>query len=230
MARKRHPAKRSLRSFGPIGPPLGAVRRMKVVDISIAEHLAVNGIPVPAIAFGIYMEGVTAIIQSGGNGYGYHGSYVEDLPAVLRRALQNNGNMWPPTLKAVQLIGNWAQVHHPGGLYAKAQNLRRLLREAYDRALSEVDFILMPTTPFPAMKHVGSNEVPLSEKLLRGWSALTNCPKTDLTGHPALSMPAAEIDGLPAGVMVVGRSFCDPDVVAFARIYEKAYGWVPTSH
>jgi amidase len=66
------------------------------------------------------------------------------------------------------------------------------------------------------------------EKALRGWTMLDNTPVHNATGHPALSIPAAEADGLPVGVMLVGSHFSDAELVACAHTYEKAYGWLPS--
>jgi amidase len=62
---------------------------------------------------------------------------------------------------------------------------------------------------------------------MRGWALLANTTPTDMTGHPGLSIPAAEADGLPAGVMLVGRRFEDARLLAVARSYERAFGWSP---
>ena len=107
-------------------------------------------------------------------------------------------------------------------LYAKAQNLRPLLRAAYDAALSEVDFLVMPTTTTVAPKYVAAS--PVSESAL----SQGNLPVFDMTGHPAISLPASHVDGLPVGVHVVGPRFGDARMLAFARTYEKAYGWFPS--
>ena len=47
------------------------------------------------------------------------------------------------------------------------------------------------------------------------------------TGHPALSIPAAEADGLPVGVMLVAPRFGDARLLACARTYEAHFGWLP---
>ena len=60
---------------------------------------------------------------------------------------------------------------------------------------------------------------------IQGWGMLANAPAFNVTGYPALSMPAASANGLSVGVMVVGRWFTDAQVLPFARKYEQAYGW-----
>jgi amidase len=56
---------------------------------------------------------------------------------------------------------------------------------------------------------------------------LGNAGSFNLTGHPGLTIPAAEADGLPVGVQLIGRRFDDARLLAVGRTYERAYGWLP---
>ena len=112
-----------------------------------------------------------------------------------------------------------------GAPYARAQNLRPWLRAAYDRALADIDVLLFPTTPFRAFRL--DDELRTSERVLRGWANLANTYPTDMSGHPAISLPLAEADGLPVGVMLVGHRFDDARLLAIAATCERALGWAP---
>ncbi len=48
-----------------------------------------------------------------------------------------------------------------------------------------------------------------------------------MTGHPACSVPTELVDGLPAGLMIVGRHFDDATVLRVAHTYEQARGGFP---
>ena len=48
----------------------------------------------------------------------------------------------------------------------------------------------------------------------------THTAPFDLSGHPALSIPCGRIDGLPIGMMLVGRRFEDATVIRAARTFE----------
>ena len=48
------------------------------------------------------------------------------------------------------LLGQYFTKHYRGHYYAKAQNLSRKLRAAYDAALGKYDLLLMPTLPMKA--------------------------------------------------------------------------------
>ena len=123
------------------------------------------------------------------------------------------------------MLGEYLKEHDFGAHYAKAMNLRPAHVAEYDAALEQCDFLVMPTATHYAYK--AKPDAPISETVLRGWGALNNTAPINASGHPALSMPAAEADGLPVGVMVVGKTFGDADVLRFARIYEKNHPWLP---
>ena len=85
--------------------------------------------------------------------------------------------------------------------------------------------LVLPTTTHLPFQH--RPDLPIHESVLRGWDMLGNNPAFNVSGHPALSMPAAAADGLPVGVMVVGRRHDDLGVLRVAAAYESAHGWQP---
>jgi amidase len=192
----------------------------KVVKVSVPHHPWGAGLLFAACA-----EGQAATLLSYGNGYHWSGRYAPDLSLALGKALSKRGSELPPSLKNVVLLGTYFRLHYFSSLYAKAQNLRPILREAYDRVLAEVDVIVMPTATHYA--HIYKPDATLSERVLRGDSMIKNTAVFDATGHPALSIPAAEADGLPVGVMLVGRRFADDQLLSLAKTWETQIGWRP---
>ena len=47
----------------------------------------------------------------------------------------------------------------------------------------------------------------------------------DTTHHPALSVPCGRIDGLPVGMMLVGRHFDEATLYRLAHAFEQAGDW-----
>ena len=192
----------------------------EAVEVSLPEHLQAGG-----IAFIGFVEGMTNLMETGGNGYSWPGRYWDDLAPALTAGLSEHAQELSPQMKVTLIAGRWLRSRYAGALYAKAQNLRPWLRGAYDRALADVDVLLLPTTPWRA--HELAPEPPLADKVLRGWANLSNTYPTDMTGHPALSLPLAAADGLPVGVMLVGRHFDDARLLSIAATCERALGWAP---
>jgi amidase len=203
----------------------GAVERLRelraeIEDISLPEHLQAGG-----VAFIGFVEGMANLIEAGGNGYSWTGRYWPDLAPALARGLREHAQELSPQMKVALIAGRWLRDRYAGALYAKAQNLRPWLREAYDRALAGLDALVLPTTPWRA--HELAPEPPLADKVLRGWANLSNTYPTDMTGHPAVSLPLAESGGLPVGVMLVGRRFDEARLLALAATCERSLGWAP---
>jgi amidase len=194
----------------------------ETVDVSLPEHLQAGG-----IAFIGFVEGMTLLAETGGNGYSWPGRYWQDLAPALQEGLRDRAQELSPQMKIALISGRWLRRRYHGALYAKGQNLRPWLQNAYDRALADVDALLLPTTPWRAVEL--APELPLAERVLRGWANLSNTYPTDMTGHPAVSLPLAEADGLPVGVMLVGRRFDDSRLFSLAATCERALGWLPTA-
>ncbi len=192
----------------------------QVSEISLPEHLQCAD-----VAFAGFVEGMAALVAGGGNGFHWSGRYAPDLALALRDGLAGNAGDLPPQVKLALTVGTHLRRRYLGAVYARAQNLRPWLRAAHDRALADVDVLLLPTTP--GLPHPVAPELGLADRVRRGWAVLANTYPTDMTGHPALTIPAAEVDGLPVGVMLVGRHFDDGRLLALARAYEQRFGWQP---
>ncbi len=189
-----------------------------VEEVSLPMHL--DGLP---IWNAIVMEETTALLRDDGLGRYGKGFYDTQFADAFGKARRTHADDYVSTLKLTVILGQYLSDEYRGHYYAKAQNLARELAERYDEALSEVDVLAMPTTPQTA--HERRDELTRLEVIDRGLNMLTNTAPFDVTGHPAISVPAGESDGLPAGLMLVGERFDDETVLRAGHAYEQSVGW-----
>ncbi len=204
----------SVRAAVQVFAELGA----EVEDVSVPFHR--QG---PGVAWGLIAEGANALLQSNGMGHHWMGQYNPGLAQAMGRGRRAQANDFPPTLKLVMLVGAYMNENYNGRMYAKAQNVRRDLRAAYDEALSRYDALLMPTTPMKAHRNDANNDT--QAMLTHGWDMLANTAPFNMTGHPAISIPCAKSNGLPVGLMLVGRHFDDATVLRVANAFERNTNW-----
>ena len=188
----------------------------EVVDVSIPMHR--DGIHIwNAIA----VEGAHMLMVDGNSmGTNWEGHYTTQLLDFYGRSRRTRADDYSETVKLVILLGQYMQDAYHGRYYAKAQNLARTLRAAYDEAFKDVDLLVMPTTPQKATKLPGA-DASTTEIVAHALNMIHNTCPFDVTGNPATSVPCAMSNGLPVGMMLVGRLGEDASCLRAAHAYEQ---------
>lgn len=172
----------------------------------------------------IAAEGSTNQMMKGnGMGTGWKGLYTTSL-LDHHAGWPGRGHELSDSLKATMLTGEYFQRHYRGHYYAKAQNLARRLRDAYNQMLGAYDLLMMPTTAMKAQPMPGPDQ-PLATILLRAFEMLENTAPFDVTGHPAMSIPCGMSFGLPVGCMLVGKHWAESTIYQAAAAFESAGNW-----
>ena len=63
------------------------------------------------------------------------------------------------------------------------------------------------------------------EVCARAFEMITNTAPFDITHHPAMSVPCGMVDGLPVGLMLIGRHFDEPTIYRAAHAFEQSGDW-----
>lgn len=172
----------------------------------------------------IATEGATAqMIDANGYGANWDGLYDPEVMEHYGRQWRADGSQFSETVKLVLLAGRHTLARHHGRYYAMARNLVPQLRAGYDEALARFDVLVMPTTPIRASV-IPAAGAPREEVIARALEMLANTATFDVSGHPACNVPAGLADGLPTGMMIVGKHFDDATVLRVARTFEQAVG------
>ncbi|KAL7943878.1 amidase signature domain-containing protein [Trichoderma barbatum] len=116
------------------------------------------------------------------------------------------------------------------GLYGKATNLGRQLRDAYQEIFERYDVLLMPTAPIVAPRH-GNKGSPM-ESLKPSMGITINTAVFNVTGHPAMTIPVGFAPSkeephvhLPVGMQIVGGLWKEDKVLRAGFSWEKAFDW-----
>lgn len=195
---------------------------LTVSDVSVPLHRHGRDIHVPISVEG----GLTTVFESRLQGNNHTDAYHPKFGATFGAALAQRPEGLPVggvlALAGATLLRDATH----GQVMAYAQKLRRTLRDQVEEALRQVDVLVMPTVPMLA------HELPLDaretvlETDLPFETHDNNCV-FNLTGHPALSVPCDLVDGLPVGMLLIGRHGSDAQLVRIGAEFEKQIFQIP---
>ena len=166
---------------------------------------------------------LSTMLEGSGFGNNWKGYYPVAMLDALARGLDERPGALSETTKMFLMLGRYMREQYHGRYYAKARNLARSLTAAYDSALNNVDLLAMPTTPMKAtlLPPAGCSR---EEYIERASNMGANCGQFDVTGHPAMNVPCGISEGLPVGMMLVGRLGDDATVLRAADAWQRKFG------
>jgi len=193
--------------------------------ISYIEKLRADGHTVNSIAFELldYMvpayyvlataEASSNLSRYDGVHYGYRSPNATDLQSTYKKSRSEG---FGKEVKRRIMLGTFVlSAGYYDAYYAKAQKVRRLIREKTDAILQEYDFILAPTAPEPAFK-IGKEE---KDPVVTYLSDIFTV-QASLTGAPAISLPTGNnSSGLPLGLQLLTRHFGEQELLNFSKYF-----------
>ncbi len=101
--------------------------------------------------------------------------------------------------------------------YLRAQKVRTLVKNDFEKVFKKVDVLMTPVSPFLPFKIGEKIEDPLSMYLVDVYTVSIN-----LVGLPALSIPCGQAKGLPVGLQIIGKPFEENKILEIGLILEKS--------
>ena len=187
----------------------------KVVEISLpnTEHaLPVYYLVAPA-------EASANLARYDGVRYGLR---HPDAETMWQGYTMTRGAGFGPEVKRRIMLGTYAlSAGYYDAYYLKAQQVRTLLKQDFERAFERVDVIACPTSPTTAFRIGEKADDPLSMYLADVFTLSLN-----LAGNCGLSLPCGfDEAGLPIGLQLIGPAFGEETVLRAAHAYEQATDW-----
>jgi aspartyl-tRNA(Asn)/glutamyl-tRNA(Gln) amidotransferase subunit A len=205
----------------------GVDAEVKDVLVQYIEKLRAEGHTVKPIAFEqldylvptYYIlataEASSNLARFDGVHYGYRSPAADDLQSTYKRSRSEG---FGKEVKRRIMLGTFVlSAGYYDAYYAKAQKVRRLIREKTNEILNEYDFILIPTAPEPAFPIGAEEKDPVVTYLYDIFTV-----QASLTGVPAISLPTGNnSQGLPLGLQLLTKHFNEQQLLDFAEYFLK---------
>jgi len=137
---------------------------------------------------------------------GYTASRTEGFGAEVKRRI---------------MLGTYAlSAGYYDAYYLKAQKVRTLIKQDYDRALEQCDALITPTSPTTAYGIGEKVNDPLEMYLSDIYTLSLN-----LAGLCGIAIPCGFAAGLPIGLQIQGNAFAEAEIMRVAYAYEQATEW-----
>ncbi len=181
------------------------------VDISLPHFeyaLAVYYIVAPA-------EASSNLARYDGVRYGFRNETHEDLLGMYH---ETKSKGFGPEVKRRIMLGTFAlSSGYYDAYYLKAQKVRTLIKNDFDKAFEKCDAVIAPTTPTPAFKIGEKIEDPIKMYLSDVCTLSVN-----LTGLPGMVVPCGfSSERLPIGLQIIGRPFDEQTLFRIAYTFEQ---------
>ncbi len=150
--------------------------------------------------------------------YGYSHPEAEDVWDAYRQTRQNG---FGAEVKRRIMLGTYAlSAGYYDAYYLKAQKVRTLIKQDFDRAFKRFDVLIAPTSPTVAFKIGEKVDDPLQMYLSDVFTLSLN-----LAGLCGISILCGFADGLPVGLQIMGDAFAEEAILRVAYAYEQATKW-----
>jgi len=150
--------------------------------------------------------------------FGYRCENPVDLDDLYRRSRSES---FGAEVKNRIMVGTFAlSAGYYDAYYGKAQQIRRLIKNDFIEAFTDVDLIVSPTTPGTAFSIGEKSGDQLAMYLQDIYTISAN-----LAGLPAVSLPAGFISGMPVGVQLIGNYFEEARLLNVAHQYQQVTSW-----
>ncbi len=147
--------------------------------------------------------------------YGYRTEKFENLKDIYKNSRSEG---FGPEVKRRIILGTYVlSSGYYDAYYKKAQKVRTIIKNEYDKLFEKYDLILTPTSPITAFKMGEKSNNPLEMYM----ADICTVP-VNIAGLPGMNVPCKlDSNGLPIGFLLIGNSFEEEKIFRAAYTYEQ---------
>jgi len=198
----------------------------KAVDLLQSLGAEIHIVSCPRFRYGLPTYYIIAPSEASANlarydgvKYGYRAPDADNLLSMYTRTRAAG---FGTEVKRRIMIGTYAlSAGYYDAYYLKAQKVRTLIKQDFEKAFGAVDVLVCPTSPTTAFKAGEKTTDPLSMYL----TDLMTIP-VNLAGLPSLSLPCGfDGQGLPIGLQLIANVLREDQLFQVAYAYEQSTSW-----
>lgn len=207
---------------------LGAEMREKVlaaIDVLRQQGAEVVEVSLPHSEYAIAVYYIICTAEASANlarfdgvRYGFRHPDAKDVREMY---VKSKSAAFGPEVKRRIMLGTYVlSSGYYDAYYLKAQKVRRLIKQDFDKAFEQCDVIITPTSPTPAFEFGAKTADPLEMYLSDIYTISTN-----LATLPGISLPCGLCaSGLPAAIQLMAKPFDEAVLLRTAHCYEQNSG------
>ncbi len=144
-----------------------------------------------------------------------------DAPTIKEMYERTRGQGFGSEVKRRIMLGTYAlSSGYYDAYYVKAQKVRTLIKQDFDRAFEQVDVIVAPTSPTTAFRIGERIDDPYQMYLADVFTIPAN-----MAGIPGISLPCGFSNDMPVGLQFLGQAFDESTLLGVAHAFEQSQPW-----
>jgi len=195
---------------------MAALESFKNLGADYSEaHLPLNEYALPAYYMISSAEASSNLARFDGVKYGYRAEKFDDLVDLYA---QTRSEGFGAEVKRRIMIGTYAlSSGYYDAYYKKAQQVRTMIMQDFDKAFETFDVLVTPATPTTAFGFGEKTDNPLEMYMADICTVSVN-----IAGLPAIVLPCGyDENGLPIGLQIIGKPFGEAAILNAAYALEK---------
>ena len=196
-----------------------AIRQIEGLGAEVLEvSLPHTRYAIPVYYLILFAEASSNLAKYDGVRFGLSERNVENL---LEMYLKTREAGFGAETKRRIMLGTFAlSAGYYDAYYLKAQMVRTLIRQDFERAFEGCDALITPVAPTPAFRIGEKITNPLDMYLSDVFVVAVN-----LAGIPALSVPCGLSNGLPIGMQIMGPHLSEEMLLRIGHLYQSQTDW-----
>ncbi|HEY3047187.1 MAG TPA: Asp-tRNA(Asn)/Glu-tRNA(Gln) amidotransferase subunit GatA [Polaromonas sp.] len=203
---------------------LAAVRTALAEFEKLGATLVDVDLPLTELSIPVYYviapaEASSNLSRFDGVRYGHRAAHYTDLTDMYKKS-RSEGFGDEATRRI--MIGTYVLSHgYYDAYYLKAQKIRRLIAQDFQKAFTQCDIIAGPVSPTVAWKIGEKSDDPVANYLADIYTL-----SSSLAGLPGMSVPAGfGAHGMPVGLQLIGNYFKEAQLLGAAHQFQRATDW-----